>query len=35
MPHDHKYTIADDKAVHVLLDKMLGGGHARDAGRSS
>ncbi|MGH7843649.1 MAG: hypothetical protein ACREQW_00550 [Candidatus Binatia bacterium] len=26
MPHDHKYTIADDQAVHVLLDKMLGGG---------
>ncbi|HEV8341818.1 MAG TPA: hypothetical protein VGR30_05545 [Candidatus Binatia bacterium] len=26
MPHDHKYTIADDEAVQVLLDKMLGGG---------
>ncbi|OGP23677.1 MAG: hypothetical protein A2038_09595 [Deltaproteobacteria bacterium GWA2_57_13] len=26
MAHEHKYTIADDKAVHVLLDKMLGGG---------
>jgi hypothetical protein len=26
MPHDHKFTIADDEAVHVLLDKMLGGG---------
>jgi hypothetical protein len=26
MPHDHKYTIADDKAVQVLLDKMVGGG---------
>ena len=26
MPHDHKYSIADDQAVHVLLDKMLGGG---------
>jgi protein-tyrosine phosphatase len=26
MPHDHKYSIADDEAVHVLLDKMLGGG---------
>jgi hypothetical protein len=26
MPHDHKYIIADDKAVQVLLDKMLGGG---------
>jgi len=29
MPHDHKYTIADDQAVHVLLDKMLGGGTRR------
>ena len=26
MPHDHKYAIADDEAVRVLLDKMLGGG---------
>jgi len=26
MPHDHRYTIADDTAVQVLLDKMLGGG---------
>lgn len=26
MLHDHKYAIADDKAVHVLLEKMLGGG---------
>ena len=26
MPHDHKYIIADDQAVQVLLDKMLGGG---------
>ena len=26
MAHDHKYSIADDQAVHVLLDKMLGGG---------
>jgi len=26
MLHDHKYAIADDKAVQVLLDKMLGGG---------
>jgi hypothetical protein len=26
MPHDHKYAIADDQAVRVLLDKMLGGG---------
>ncbi|MBI4528105.1 MAG: hypothetical protein HY695_30285 [Deltaproteobacteria bacterium] len=26
MPHGHKYTIADDEAVQVLLDKMLGGG---------
>jgi hypothetical protein len=26
MPHDHKYSIADDEAVHVLLDKMVGGG---------
>jgi hypothetical protein len=26
MPHDHKYIIADDDAVQVLLDKMLGGG---------
>jgi hypothetical protein len=26
MPHGHKFTIADDEAVQVLLDKMLGGG---------
>jgi hypothetical protein len=26
MAHEHKYIIADDEAVHVLLDKMLGGG---------
>jgi hypothetical protein len=26
MVHDHKFAIADDEAVHVLLDKMLGGG---------
>jgi hypothetical protein len=26
MAHDHKYSIADDQAVHVLLDKMLDGG---------
>jgi hypothetical protein len=26
MAHDHRYSIADDQAVHVLLDKMLGGG---------
>ena len=26
MPHGHKYGIADDEAVHVLLDKMLGRG---------
>jgi hypothetical protein len=26
MTHAHKYTIADDEAVRVLLDKMLGGG---------
>jgi hypothetical protein len=26
MPHDHRYTIADNQAVQVLLDKMLGGG---------
>src|SRR5207248_5001686 len=26
MAHEHKYIIADDQAVHVLLDKMLGGG---------
>ncbi len=26
MPHDHKYAIADDEAVRVLLDKLLGGG---------
>ena len=25
-PHGHIYSIADDEAVHVLLDKMLGGG---------
>ena len=23
MVHDHKYSIADDEAVRVLLDKML------------
>ena len=27
MVHDHKFAIADDEAVHVLLDKMLGGGN--------
>ena len=26
MPHDHRYTIADEEAVRVLLDKMLVGG---------
>lgn len=26
MLHDHRFGIADDEAVHVLLDKMLGGG---------
>jgi len=26
MAHDHRYTIADDQAVHVLLNKMLAGG---------
>ncbi len=26
MQHDHKYTIADDEAVHVLLDKLVGRG---------
>jgi hypothetical protein len=26
MPHEHKYSIADDDAVHVLLNKMLIGG---------
>lgn len=26
MRHNHTYTIADDEAVQVLLDKMLGGG---------
>jgi hypothetical protein len=26
MPHDHRYIIADNQAVQVLLDKMLGGG---------
>ncbi len=26
MAHEHKFTIADDEAVQVLLDKMLGGG---------
>ena len=26
MPHNHRYTIADDEAVQVLLDKTLGGG---------
>lgn len=30
MPHNHKYTIADNEAVMVLLDKMLiGGPHQR------
>jgi hypothetical protein len=32
MPHDHRYTIADNQAVQVLLDKMLGGG-TRQRGR--
>jgi hypothetical protein len=26
MAHGHRFTIADDEAVQVLLDKMLGGG---------
>lgn len=26
MAHGHKYAIGDDEAVHVLIDKMLGGG---------
>ena len=26
MPHDHKYIIADDQAMQVLLDKMSAGG---------
>ncbi len=26
MLHAHKYSIADDEAVRVLLDKLLGGG---------
>jgi hypothetical protein len=26
MVHGHKFTIADDEAVQVLLDKMLGRG---------
>lgn len=26
MAHEHKFIIADDEAVRVLLDKMLGGG---------
>jgi hypothetical protein len=26
MVHGHRFTIADDEAVQVLLDKMLGGG---------
>ena len=26
MRHGHRYTIADDEAVQVLIDKMLGGG---------
>jgi len=26
MLHGHKYSIADDEAVHVLIDKMVGGG---------
>jgi hypothetical protein len=25
-PHTHQYTIADDEAVKVLLDKLLSGG---------
>ena len=35
MPHDHKYIIADDEAVQVLLDKMLGGERDRNAVKSS
>jgi hypothetical protein len=26
MLHGHRYSIADDEAVHVLLDKLLGSG---------
>lgn len=26
MAHDHRYTIADDQAVHVLLNKTLRAG---------
>ena len=26
MPHTHKYTIADDEAVDVLVDKLLAHG---------
>ena len=26
MAHGHRFAIADDEAVQVLLDKMLGGG---------
>jgi hypothetical protein len=26
MPHNHKYSIADNEAVEVLLNKMLVGG---------
>ena len=26
MAHGHRFIIADDEAVQVLLDKMLGGG---------
>ncbi len=37
MAHDHKYIIADDQAVQVLLDKMLGGGtrHERSSSLTS
>jgi len=26
-PHSHQYTIADDEAVKVMLDKLLSSGH--------
>ena len=35
MPHDHKYIIADDEAVQVLLDRCWVEERDRNAGKSS
>jgi hypothetical protein len=35
MLHDHKFSIADDEAVHVLLIRCWAEGHGRDAGKNS